>query len=88
VNLFKFRVDYYGFSAVKMVTFYLFDSLELEARRLAFLCLKYVKKTLNASNRVTVKSFIKFDDNGKPIMHDNVKLIRDRLLGNADDGPA
>ena len=45
-----------------------------------------VKKTLRASNLVIVKSYVKFDANGKPLLHDKVKVIRDRLLANA--GPA
>ena len=47
---------------------------------------KSVKKSLRASNLVIVKSFIKFDGKGKPTLHDNVKLIRDRLLENAGGG--
>jgi hypothetical protein len=38
-----------------------------------------IKKTLRAANCVIVKSFIKFDDNRKPSLHDNVKVIRDQL---------
>ena len=48
---------------------------------------KSVKKSLRAANAVIVKSFIKFDGKGKPTLHDNVKLIRDRLLENAGGGP-
>ena len=48
---------------------------------------KSAKKTLRAANLIVVKSSIKFDDKGKPTLHDNVKLIRDRLLENASGGP-
>ena len=48
---------------------------------------KSVKKTLRAANLIIVKSSIKFDGKGKPTLHDNVKLIRDRLLENAGGGP-
>ena len=45
-----------------------------------------VKKTLRASNLAIVKSYVKFNDDRKPLLHDKVKVIRDRLLANA--GPA
>jgi hypothetical protein len=44
---------------------------------------KSVKKILRAANLIIFKSFVKLDDKKKPLMHDNVKLIRDRLLENA-----
>ncbi len=44
------------------------------------------KKTLRASNLVIVKSYVKFGDDRKPLLHDKVKVIRDKLLANA--GPA